>query len=102
MLLASVDKGGIMFKNLFKLDLRSLALARVLLGILAFFDLWRRIDDIDVFFSDAGTLSRVDLINNFELNWRMTLLNMNGSYTFALILLLAGMLASVFFTLGWR
>jgi hypothetical protein len=91
-----------MFKNLFKLDLRSLALARVLLGILAFFDLWRRIDDIDVFFSDAGILSRADLITNFELGWRMTLLNMNGSYSFALILLLVGMLASIFFTLGWR
>lgn len=103
MLLASVDNGGeLMFKNLFKLDLRSLALARVLLGILAFFDIWRRIDDIDVFFSDAGILSRVDLINNFELGWRMTLLNMNGSYSFALILLLVGMLASIFFTLGWR
>lgn len=91
-----------MFKNLFKLDLRSLALARVLLGILAFFDFWRRIDDIDVFFSDNGMLSRADLITNFELNWRMTLLNLNGSYSFALILLLVGMVASLFFMVGWR
>jgi hypothetical protein len=91
-----------MLKNLFKLDLRSLALARVLLGILAFFDLWRRIDDIEPFYSDAGILSRAQLITDFELPWRMSLLNLNGSYTFALLLLLAGMFASVLYTVGWR
>jgi hypothetical protein len=91
-----------MFKNLFKLDLRSLALARVLLGILAFFDLGRRLWDIDVFFTDNGILSRTELIEHAELSWRMTLLSLNGSYAFAFILLLVGMLASVTFTLGWR
>ena len=91
-----------MIKNLFKLDLRSLALARVLLGILAFFDIWRRLDDIEPFYSDAGILSRAQLITDYELPWRMSLLNMNGSYSFALILLIAGMIASLFFTVGWR
>lgn len=91
-----------MFKNLFKLDLRSLALARVLLGILLFFDLGRRLDDLEVFFSDSGILSRAELIQNSEIPWRMTLLNLNGSYEFALILCLLGMLASITFTLGWK
>lgn len=91
-----------MFKNLFKLDLRSLALARVCLGILAFFDIGRRISDIDVFFTDGGILPRWLLLEQFELNWRMSLLSLNGSYTFALMLAIAGMLASITFTLGWR
>lgn len=91
-----------MIKNLCKLDLRSLALTRILLGILAFLDIWRRIDDIDAFYADTGILSRAELITDFELPWRMSLLNMNGSYSFALMLLLAGMIASLFFTVGWR
>lgn len=95
-------KGGSMLKNLFKLDLRSLALARVCLGILSFFDLGRRLWDLEDFFTDAGLLPRSILIDQYETMWRMSLLNLNGSYGFALILLLAGMIASVLFTLGWR
>lgn len=91
-----------MIKNLFKLDLRSLALARVLLGILVFFDIGRRISDIDVFFTDAGILPRWTLIEQFETSWRMSLLSLNGSYSFALMLALIGMLASLTFALGWR
>lgn len=91
-----------MLKNLFKLDLRSLALTRILLGILAFFDIWRRIDDIHAFYSDTGILTRAELLTDFELKWRMTLLSLNGSYYFALGLLIAGMIASLFFTVGWR
>lgn len=91
-----------MFKKLFQLDLRSLALARVCLGILAFFDIGRRLDDIPAFFSDSGLLSRAQLFQDFELPWRMSLLNLNGSPTFAFIIAIFGMLASIFFTLGWR
>jgi hypothetical protein len=91
-----------MFRHLFKLDLRSLALARILLGILALFDIGRRLDEIEVFFVDSGILSRADLIQNYELNWRMTLLNLNGSYSFALILALTGMAAALTFTVGWK
>lgn len=91
-----------MIMSLFKLDLRSLALARVLLGVLTFFDLWRRLSDLDIFFTDNGILPRWVLLEQFELNWRMSLLSLNGSYSFALILALTGMLASLFFALGWR
>lgn len=91
-----------MFKNLFKLDLRSLALTRVLLGILLFFDIWRRLDDLEVFFSDAGIMSRADVMANSEIPWRMTLLNLNGSEEFALIISLIGMMAAITFTLGWK
>ncbi len=91
-----------MIKNLFKLDLRSLALARVLLGVLAFFDIGRRISDIEVFFTDGGILPRWLLLEQYELQWRMSLLSLNGSYSFALMLAILGMLASITFTLGWR
>lgn len=91
-----------MLKNLFKLDLRSLALARFLLGILAFFDIARRIPDLNHFFTDQGMLPRWVLLEQFELKWRMSLLTINGSYAFALMVALIGMLAAILFTLGWR
>lgn len=91
-----------MVKSLFKLDLRSLALARVLLGVLVFFDIGRRIKDIDAFFTDSGILPRWTLLEQFELNWRMSILSLNGSYTFALFVAMAGMLAAITFSLGWR
>jgi hypothetical protein len=91
-----------MWKNLFKLDLRSLALARVCLGIVTFFDLGRRLWDLQDFFTDEGILPRSLLIDQYETTWRMTLLNLNGSFSFALILLIIGMIASLTYTLGWR
>lgn len=91
-----------MLKNLFKLDLRSLALARVLLGILAIYDIGRRIPDIGTFFSDGGIMTRAEIMQNAELPWRMTLLYLNGSYEFALLVAIIGLLASITFTLGWK
>ncbi|WPU64563.1 hypothetical protein [Peredibacter starrii] len=89
-------------KHIMKLDLRSLALVRVTLGILTFFDLLRRIPEIGAFFSDGGILPRSVLIENLEYNYRMSLLNLNGSYSFALMLAIVGLIASVMFTIGWR
>lgn len=91
-----------MFKHLFRLDLRSLALARVLLGLLAIYDIGRRIPEIEAFFSDDGIMSRADVIHNAEITWRMTLLNLNGSYEYALLVAIIGLLASITFTLGWK
>jgi hypothetical protein len=91
-----------MLKNIFQLDLRSLALARFCLGVVAFFDIGRRLWDVEHFFTDAGLLPRSVLIENFELSWRTSLLYLNGSYTYALLLLTGGMLASLFYTFGWR
>lgn len=91
-----------MIKNLFNLDLRSLALARILLGVLTFFDISRRIPELDTFFTDAGILPRWIFLQQYELNYSMTLLSLNGSYSFALFIAVIGMLASVTFALGWR
>lgn len=91
-----------MIKHLFKLDLRSLALARIFLGILAFYDLSRRIPDIEDFFTDSGMMPRWILLEQFQINWKMSLLYLNGSYEWALMLLLIGLVATVTFTFGWR
>lgn len=100
--LHSLLKGGCMIKHLFKLDLRSLALARICLGILALYDLFRRIPDIGDFFTDDGMMPRWVLLEQFQINWKMSLLYLNGSYAWALMVLIAGLLAAITFTIGWR
>ncbi|MFP5385115.1 MAG: hypothetical protein ACLGHN_03500 [Bacteriovoracia bacterium] len=91
-----------MIKNLFRLDLRSLALARIFLGILAFYDISRRIPDLKDFFVDSGILTRWQLLESFQHPWKMSLLYLNGSYSWALILAIIGLIASFTFTIGWR
>lgn len=88
--------------QIFKLDLRSLALTRLLLGVLAFFDLARRFQGVPAFYSDGGIMTRADIMQFSELSWRMSLLNLNGSQVFAYILLTIGLVASLFYTIGWR
>lgn len=89
-------------KKLLTFDLRSLSLARFLLGVLCFIDIANRIPQINTFYSDAGILPRWLLIQEYEWPWAMSLLNLNGSYTFALIISIIGMIAALSFTAGLR
>ena len=47
----------------FGLDLRALALFRILLGVILLVDLAARVGDIGVFYTDSGVLPRVDLLD---------------------------------------
>lgn len=89
-------------KKLLTLDLRSLALTRFLLGGLCFVDIANRIPQIDTFYSDAGIIPRWLLIQEFEWPWAMSLFNLNGSYSFVLIVSIIGMLAALALCLGLR
>ncbi len=91
-----------MFKKLFYLDLRSLAFVRFSLGLLVFYDFYRRIPLARTFYSDEGILSRSVLMAKFHHIWKPTLLFLNGTHTYAIILLVIGMAASLFYALGIR
>ncbi len=89
-------------RHIFALDLRSLALSRVLLGLLCLLDIANRICQINTFYSDQGILPRYILINSFEIPWKMTLLNLNGSSFFVLTIALFGIFTSLMMIFGWR
>ena len=93
---------GESLKNLFYLDLRSLALFRVVLGIILTFDFLNRIWLVEPFYSDGGILSRSDFIANVEIPWKMTLLNLNGSSIYAYFLIFLGVVSSFFYSLGLK
>lgn len=87
---------------MFYLDYRSLAFFRIFLGITLIFDFFDRFHLVDAFYTDGGILSRSDLISKYEISWKMGLLNLNGSPLFANLLIVIGIVASLFYTLGVR
>lgn len=89
-------------KKLLTFDLRSLALVRFFLGILCFIDIANRIPQLEAFYTDVGILPRWLLIQEFSLPWGMSLFHLNGSYSYALIVSIIGMIASLALAFGIR
>jgi hypothetical protein len=89
------------FGTSFGVDLRALALLRALLGATLFVDLWRRADDLRMFYSDIGVLPRAWLI---AINgpWRISVHLANGEGWFAAAMLTAELLAALALFFGWR
>jgi hypothetical protein len=52
-----------------EVDLRSLALTRILFGLVIVFDLFFRLDDLTFFYTDAGLLPREYFIRLLDNGW---------------------------------
>ncbi len=89
-------------KGLFSIDLRSLGLFRFFLGIVLIFDFFNRFGLVEAFYNDDGIIDRAYLIENIAINWKFTLLNLNGTSLFAHLLAFIGVIFSVLFTIGFR
>ncbi|WP_043768599.1 DCC1-like thiol-disulfide oxidoreductase family protein [Algiphilus aromaticivorans] len=82
-------------------DLRGLAVLRVLLGLVLLFELGLRLCDLGAFYGDAGVLPRVTLIEVADVG-RISLLLAAGGAWWSGALIVAAWLAAAAFTLGWR
>lgn len=89
-------------KKFFYLDLRSLALGRVLLGIVFLYDMAVRFGHREAFYTDYGLLPRRVLLDGHEIPWKMSLFLLNGSIEYVNILIAIAMIAGLMFTLGIR
>lgn len=89
-------------KKIFYADLRTLALVRVTLGFLVFYDLLRRLPFAEAFYSDSGILKRSVLLAKFINLSKPTILLLSGAPTFSIILLITGMIASLLYAIGAR
>jgi predicted DCC family thiol-disulfide oxidoreductase YuxK len=85
----------------FGIDLRTLALFRVAVGVVLCCDLVNRLDDVRAFYTDAGTLPRDWMVQVNGL-WRLTVHAANGETWFAVTMLLVELAAAVMLVLGWR
>lgn len=73
-------------EELFGIDLRSLALFRVGLGLLILVDLFSRVGDIRAFYADAGVIPRSALLENATYFWPISLNMLSGSVGFQIFL----------------
>ena len=85
-----------------KLDLRSLALFRVLLGSFVLIDLLLRLSDLEAFYTDSGVLTRSALVASPLANFWLSFHLGTGSTFGQAILFLIGMGFSIGLIAGWR
>ena len=84
------------------LDLRSLALLRVLLGLILLCDIAVRATDINAFYTDFGSLSRYALLElGWNQNWFSLYMSTGHKFGVALLMALAGFCA-IGLMIGWR
>ena len=89
-------------EELFGADLRSLAVFRMILALIALADLTMRADSLVPFYTDLGVLPRQVLLTDLSSRWRLSLLLMSGDvFVQAMLLTLAG-LAAMALLVGFR
>ncbi len=89
----------------FGLDLRALALFRILLGLLLLADLAARLTDLRVFYSDAGVLPRVDLLGRVATGatpWKVSLHMVSGLWGVQLLLFASAAFCAFCLLIGHR
>lgn len=87
--------------TLFAIDLRSLALFRVLLGSVLFVDLCWRMVDLRAFYTDFGVMPR-DWMAQVDGLWRISLHAANGETWYVATLFVIEMIAALLIVVGWR
>jgi len=87
----------------FSIDLRSLAVMRIALGVLLLWDLALALSNVKAFYSDDGVITRSFLVASELSNKDAWSLNMmSGSVLFQVLLFLAGMVCATMLLMGWR
>ena len=89
----------------FGLDLRSLALFRILLGVLLLGDLAARVGDLGVFYTDSGVLPRVDLLDRVATGttpWTISLHMISGLWGVQLLLFAVAAFCAFCLLIGHR
>lgn len=92
-------------KDAFSIDLRALALFRIGLGLTLLFFLFHLSQDITMFFTDEGLLSRAELIQLYSawpLNWRHSVYLLNGNNLYFYVLFIIQFISATFFMLGYK
>ncbi|HET7273488.1 MAG TPA: HTTM domain-containing protein [Rubrobacter sp.] len=88
--------------ELFGADLRSLALFRIVLGLLVLADLANRATDLFAHYTDAGVLPRTVLVQEVLSPWAFSLNLMNGQPFFQALLFCVAAVAALGLLVGYR
>ena len=89
-----MQKGLSVLKDIFNIDLRSLALFRILVGVCLFVDIVYRIPFAYDFYSDQGVLPREALVTKFMNVWEISVFLISGqTFTVTVLLVVAAISA---------
>jgi hypothetical protein len=88
--------------ELLSADLRSLALFRIVLALLALADIIDGATSLIALYTDSGVLPRIVLLQEFSSQASFSLLLMSGDTLFQALLFLSAGLAAVALLVGWR
>jgi len=91
-----------MIKKNFSLDVRSLGLYRILLGLILMLDTLSRFGDRRDFYTDFGLISRDFFLTQMSLPWSFSLHYANGSETFVTLMLLLQLWVGFLVLMGYK
>lgn len=89
------------FRDIYSIDLRSLALFRIALSLLLIVDLWSRSTSLEAHYSDMGVLPR-DVLMYVDSPWRISVHLFNGTWVFQALLFVIAALVAVALMIGYR
>ena len=89
------------FRTVFGVDLRTLALFRILLGFYLIADICLRLRDLSAHYSDAGIMPRIVQLDHLSTG-AFSLHLVNGSSIYQAGLFILALIAAVFLVLGYR
>lgn len=90
------------FILMFSLDLRSLALMRVLYGAVLLFDIIDRARYLNTFYTDFGVMPRNVLLNYYNNSWFASVHLISGAWQFQAILFLVAAFFAVMLLVGYK
>jgi Vitamin K-dependent gamma-carboxylase len=90
------------YLQIFALDLRSLALFRISLGMCLFVDVFYRLFYINDFYSDFGVLPRAAALEHFLGPWEYSVFLMTGKSELVFVLMALTLVAIAMMTVGYR
>lgn len=90
------------FKLVFGLDTRSLAVTRILLGLMVLLDVRMRLSDYDVFLTEGGALPREALMKYLQRREHISLYMASGADWWAYVCLAIEAAAALAFLVGYR
>ncbi len=96
------SKIGEKLRPIISLDLRSLALLRILMGILIIYDLINRSTDLVAFYTDFGVLPRAELLREVNDPWMASIHLLNGTWQVQLFLFFIAGFFGLLVMLGYR
>lgn len=89
-------------RELFGIDVRSLALFRVCVGLVILYDVASRLPDLAAFYTDAGLLPRLSLLNKMANPWALSVHLMSGAAFVQAFLLLIQGVCGIGLLVGYR